>query len=246
MTERFLEGNDLEEEMNKDSSYHFGGVEFSELNQKEIQNKLQTKLPKEYITFRQGPGGQKVPYIESWRAIDIANTIFGFNGWSSSVINLSLDYIEEDKNGKVNCGVSAVVRIQLKDGTYHEDVGYGFSENSKGKGAGLEKAKKEAVSDALKRTLRLFGNGLGNSVYDKEYSKATKVIPNTNQPSILQPITPTSNQHQNLQQQPQWIPNAHQLVNTPQNFVNSNQSSYQSYGNSGQQPQHVSWEKQKP
>jgi DNA repair and recombination protein RAD52 len=31
--------------------------------------------------------------------------------------------------------------------------------------------KKEAVTDALKRTLRNFGNLLGNCLYDKEYTK---------------------------------------------------------------------------
>lgn len=74
-------------------------------------------------------------------------------------------------NGKISCGITAVVRVTLKDGTYHEDVGYGVSEGIRGKGAALEKAKKEAVSDALKRALRLFGNSLGNSVYDKEHLK---------------------------------------------------------------------------
>lgn len=34
----------------------------------------------------------------------------------------------------------------------------------KSKGMALEKARKEAISDARKRALRLFGNGLGNCV----------------------------------------------------------------------------------
>ena len=33
----------------------------------------------------------------------------------------------------------------------------------------LEKAKKEAVTDGLKRALRLFGNRLGGTIYDKKY-----------------------------------------------------------------------------
>lgn len=69
--------------------------------------------------------------------------------------SFELQQLEELNGGRVNCGVSAVVRIQLKDGTYHEDVGYGISENQKTKGAALEKAKKEAVSDALKRSVVL-------------------------------------------------------------------------------------------
>ena len=31
-------------------------------------------------------------------------------------------------------GVSAFVRVELKDGTYHEDVGYGVSEGMRSKG----------------------------------------------------------------------------------------------------------------
>lgn len=66
---------------------------------------------------------------------------------------VELQQLEEQNGGRVNCGVSAVIRIQLKDGTYHEDVGYGIAENQKTKGAALEKAKKEAVSDGLKRSV---------------------------------------------------------------------------------------------
>ncbi|KAI9879985.1 MAG: DNA repair protein rad52 [Pleopsidium flavum] len=68
------------------------------------------------------------------------------------------------------------MRVTLRDGTYHEDVGYGHIENCKGKAAAFEKAKKEGTTDALKRALRNFGNILGNCVYDKEYlAKVTKI-----------------------------------------------------------------------
>ena len=68
------------------------------------------------------------------------------------------------------------MRVTLRDGTYHEDIGYGHIENCKGKAAAFEKAKKEAATDALKRALRNFGNVLGNCLYDKDYlQKITKV-----------------------------------------------------------------------
>ncbi|KAJ1551057.1 DNA repair protein rad52 [Nowakowskiella sp. JEL0078] len=70
---------------------------------------------------------------------------------------------------RYNAGVSCIMRVTLTDGTYHEDVGFGSADNAKSKGAALEKAKKEASTDALKRTLRLFGNALGNCVHDKDY-----------------------------------------------------------------------------
>jgi len=69
--------------------------------------------------------------------------------------------------------VTAVVRVTLKDGTFHEDVGYGTAENPR-RGQAIEKAKKEAVSDARKRVLRLFGDALGNCLYDKSHLKRIK------------------------------------------------------------------------
>lgn len=58
--------------------------------------------------------------------------------------------------------------------TINQDIGYGSIENSKGKAAAFEKAKKEAATDGLKRALRSFGNVLGNCLYDKDYLKKVK------------------------------------------------------------------------
>ena len=50
--------------------------------------------------------------------------------------------------------MSAFVRVELKNGAYHEDVGYGVSEGLRSKGLSIEKARKEAATDGLKRSLR--------------------------------------------------------------------------------------------
>ena len=65
--------------------------------------------------------------------------------------------------------MSTFVRVQLKDGAFHEDVGYGVSEGMRSKALSIEKARKEAVTDGLKRALRSFGNLLGNCISNKEY-----------------------------------------------------------------------------
>lgn len=58
--------------------------------------------------------------------------------------------MEYDQNrGKWCCGCFAVVRVTLKDGTFHEDIGYGTDENPK-KGSCVEKAKKVNNKAALK------------------------------------------------------------------------------------------------
>ena len=111
-----------------------------------------------------------------------------------TLLSLFVMKVDEAQGGKITLGLSIVVRVTLRDGTYHEvgvcmtcwlfaivtdmikDIGYGHIENCKSKAAAFEKAKKEAATDALKRSLRTFGNVLGNCLYDKEYlSRVTKV-----------------------------------------------------------------------
>lgn len=145
----------------------------SEYTAKEIatlQSRLDKQLGPEYISTRAGPGGQKLHYVTAEKCIALANEVFGFNGWSSSIQNIQVDFVEEHpQTMKVSMGLSVIVRVTLRDGTYHEDIGYGHIENCKGKAAAFEKAKKEGTTDGLKRALRCFGNVLGNCIYDKTY-----------------------------------------------------------------------------
>ncbi|EPT00620.1 hypothetical protein FOMPIDRAFT_1122209 [Fomitopsis schrenkii] len=138
-----------------------------------LQAKLNKRLGPEYISQRPGPGGgPKLTYAEGWKIINLANEVFGFNGWSSQVISMHTDFIDcNEQSQRFSVGITAIVRVTLRDGVYHEDVGYGLLENSKSKGAALDKCKKEAVTDAVKRTLRNFGNLLGNCLYDKSYTQ---------------------------------------------------------------------------
>lgn len=121
-------------------------------------------------------------YLTAEKVIGLANEVFGFNGWSSSIQNIQVDFADENPTSqRVSIGLSVIVRVTLRDGTYHEDVGYGSIENAKGKAMAFEKAKKEGTTDALKRTLRNFGNILGNCIYDQDYVKqVTKIKAQTN------------------------------------------------------------------
>ncbi|KAF8155767.1 recombination protein Rad52 [Crassisporium funariophilum] len=136
-----------------------------------LQAKLNQKLGPEFISQRQGPGGPKLTYAEGWKIINLANEVFGFNGWSSSIVSLTTDFVDyTEESRRYNIGVTAIVRVTLRDGVFHEDIGYGMAENVKGKGQALDKCKKEAVTDGIKRALRNFGNLLGNCLYDKSYT----------------------------------------------------------------------------
>ena len=168
-----------------------------------LQAKLNQKLGPEYISTRPGGNGMKLTYTEGWKVINLANEVFGFNGWSTAVVNVTCDFADYDPNTqRHSVGIAAVVRVTLRDGVYHEDTGYGMMENSKSKGAAFDKVRaprvdsthffirfvltpisgstsqcrKEAVTDALKRALRNFGNLLGNCLYDKEYTREIQKI----------------------------------------------------------------------
>lgn len=116
-------------------------------------------------------------YLTAEKCIGLANEVFGFNGWSSSIQNIQVDFADENpQTQRVSIGLSVIVRITLRDGTFHEDIGYGSIENAKGKAMAFEKAKKEGTTDGMKRALRNFGNVLGNCIYDQDYVKqVTKV-----------------------------------------------------------------------
>ncbi|KAL7622889.1 DNA repair protein rad52 [Parahypoxylon ruwenzoriense] len=151
--------------------------EFTAIEIATLQARLEKQLGPEYLSARSGPSGQKVHYIAAEKCIALANEVFGFNGWSSSIQNIQVDFVDENpQTFKISLGLSVIIRVTLRDGTYHEDIGYGHIENCKGKAAAFEKAKKEGTTDALKRALRNFGNVLGNCIYDKDYlSKVTKI-----------------------------------------------------------------------
>jgi DNA repair and recombination protein RAD52 len=142
-----------------------------------ISSKLDKQLGPEYISARSGPGGMRVHYLAAEKVITLANEVFGFNGWSSSIQNIQVDFADENpQTQKVSIGLSVIVRVTLRDGTYHEDIGYGSIENARNKAMAFEKAKKEGTTDGLKRALRSFGSVLGNCVYDQEYLKQVTKI----------------------------------------------------------------------
>lgn len=58
-----------------------------------LQSKLNKQLGPEYLSQRAGPGGKKVHYIQADKLINLANEVFGFNGWSSSIQNMEVEYV---------------------------------------------------------------------------------------------------------------------------------------------------------
>ncbi|XP_054433152.1 DNA repair protein RAD52 homolog [Pteronotus mesoamericanus] len=174
--EALLGGRDSYSSAGSSSVLCFGQYRYTAEEYQAIQSALRQRLGPEYISSRMAGGGQKVCYIEGHRVINLANEMFGYNGWAHSITQQNVDFVDLN-NGKFYVGVCAFVRVQLKDGSYHEDVGYGVSEGLKSKALSLEKARKEAVTDGLKRALRSFGNALGNCILDKDYLRSLNKLP---------------------------------------------------------------------
>lgn len=81
--------------------------------------------------------------------IDLANELFlfdlflfvmcSFNGWSDRIMSLNVDYMEQELS--LWCvGVTAIVRVILKDGSYHENIGFAEAKYAS-KGAAIQEAK---------------------------------------------------------------------------------------------------------
>lgn len=114
--------------------------------------------------------GPKGDYLEGWFCIAEANRIFGFDGWSYTLVDCRC-VSERDRpigrEAKPGFGVTytATVRVVV-DGVTREDVGAGHGYDVDC-GLAHESAIKEAVTDSLKRSLRTFGNPFGLALYDK-------------------------------------------------------------------------------
>ncbi|MDY4451162.1 MAG: Rad52/Rad22 family DNA repair protein [Campylobacter sp.] len=118
----------------------------------------------------------KLSYLEGFDIIDTANNIFGFGGWAYTIS--SLEQVSQEVNANQNVVVcyKAIVKIDVYDIDHstmisRQDVGFGTGV-ARNLADAHENSAKEAVTDALKRSLRSFGNQFGNSLYDKSKSVA--------------------------------------------------------------------------
>lgn len=137
------------------------------VNWDEIKPLLSAKLDPKNVKKPSGNFGPKGDYIEGFHAINEANRIFGFGGWSYSIDLRQDDVREVQKNGKTQwqAAYTCICTLTVGDVT-RQDVGFGSGFAAQ-IGDAIEGATKESVTDALKRCLRTFGNPFGLALYDK-------------------------------------------------------------------------------
>ena len=116
-------------------------------------------------------GNISLSYIEGFDVIDTANTIFGYGNWDYAISKLEFISSEMNQNQNHVICYKAIVQVLIHSDDHskdisRQDVGFGTGV-SKTLADSHENAGKEAVTDALKRAMRSFGNQFGNSLYDK-------------------------------------------------------------------------------
>ena len=146
---------------------------------------LQSELSADRIKVRD-KANIKLSYLEGFDIIDTANNIFGYGNWAYTIS--SLEQVSQEVNANQNVVVcyKAIVKVDVYDIDHNtmisrQDVGFGTGV-ARSLADAHENSAKEAVTDALKRSLRSFGNQFGNSLYDKSKSvvqnNAPSNIPN--------------------------------------------------------------------
>ena len=179
---------------------------------------LAYELDSSRIKSRQ-KGNISLSYLEGFDIIETANRVFGFGNWDYST---KLEVVSQEMNQNQNNIIcyKALVTIVVHDVSHsklvsREDVGFGTG-IAKTLADAHEGGAKEAVTDAIKRCFRSFGNQFGNSLYDK--SRQHQNQPQTQAQSYQQPAQ-LQQQSKQPQQQYQQPPTQQVQNNTPQDYA---------------------------
>ena len=131
-----------------------------------VDRLLATKPLRHELSTRPGPSGKKLTYISGDGVSRTLNDIFGYDGWNLDISSTNqVDCTKDTKHGKYQVVYTAQVRLtHLASGAYKEDCGAGDAVD-KVLGTAIGHALKSAITDAMKRAARHFGDKLGNCTF---------------------------------------------------------------------------------
>ena len=134
-----------------------------------VDKLLATKPLRGELSTRPGPGNKKLTYISGDGVSRTMNDIFGFDGWNLDIVKVQREECVQ-MNSKYHVVYTAQVRLTHKaSGAYKEDCGAGDAVD-RSIGAAIAHAIKSSITDAMKRAARHFGDKLGNSLYQGNFS----------------------------------------------------------------------------
>ena len=145
-------------------------------------------------------GNINLAYLEAFDVLETANKIFGYGNWSYTITSLEEASRETNSNQNIVIAFKAVVNVTVHDQSHNkhisrEDVGFGTG-IAKTLSDAHEGGAKEAVTDAVKRAFRSFGNQFGNSLYDKSRQHQNQPLQNNQQPAQQQNYQQPQQQYQ--------------------------------------------------
>lgn len=140
----------------------------------QLAKELDSKIPRDVISERDGGGGRKLSYLEGWYVIDRLNKVLGHGNWSYN------SYVEKVHEGTIKDRYDNTVhtvhysaRVTLSTvsvsgcETSYTDYGYGDGTDKVNPGKAHELAIKESITDGLKRCAKNLGMSMGLALYDK-------------------------------------------------------------------------------
>lgn len=142
----------------------------------QIQAELDEAIPRSAVSLREGGRGVQLSYLTGHYVIARLNKIFGNLNWASEVRSLEKLYEGKISNSRgqeqyyVSYGATVRLVVQGPNGvaTEHVEVGFGDGQDANNPGKPHELARKEAVTDALKRCAKNLGMSMGLALYDKD------------------------------------------------------------------------------
>ena len=123
------------------------------------------RLDERLVSQRKGRGNRSYAYLEGYTVIDQANRVFGHGGWGYELVapvELREGESVDPRTGEAKPwrAYTATVRVTVPGSPSRTDVG--FQAVADETVEGHVTAHKGAVTDALKRALRSYGDQFGN------------------------------------------------------------------------------------
>jgi DNA repair and recombination protein RAD52 len=156
----------------------------SNLSDEQIALLNQPLDPKRFKT-RAGGGGSTLTYLAGFDIIETANRIFNFGGWGFDIISNELQTVLDENGAIVGSYYAARVKVQVYGCLPITEEGVCTVQAARNPRALVDAhdmARKGAITDAMKRAFRCFGNQFGNPLYDKDFASSDNIDHSNSKP----------------------------------------------------------------
>ena len=155
---------------------------------------LNQPLDPRRVKHRPGGGGSQLSYLEGHDAINTANQIFGYGSWGYDLMGVEFNNVTDEKGEVIGGYYAARVKLTVAGCVPITEEGvcaYTAGRNARATIDSHDMARKGAITDALKRALRCYGDQFGNSLYNNGLVDGQpRNIANANRPTRPMPTAP--------------------------------------------------------